>query len=440
MGDRLNVALLVSGLVIGCGKNTSHDGAVTDDGGGGAGNPGIGGSSGAGAGKHRRCDDRRRRGGQRRRLRPHRADGHGDPSRHPRGPRCLRVDGQRHRRGELRLRLRAEVEVGADDRRGQAGGDGDRRERELGSQVLRRSGSDVHGQPGRLRAGQPGERIGISTAIAGRTSPTAASRTAAPRRRARPRPRRWPISRTVADSNPKFILLATDGQPNCPASGDTNSDDSAAAIQVVADAYRAGVPTFVVGIGTLSSTEVVLDALARAGGHPRVRNDARLLSRIQHRGTSSPRSIELNPDRAQLPIDIAAPAGSSRDAIDVLGDIETVIPRDTTSRERLGLFESRPYRRRPLRRGLHERVDRHHDAPGAPITTAPRAPRLWRRKRLPDRAFERRQRSRRGCRARASCRKGARGCACRGRKPPPSATGNGRARPRQSTSDLLRGR
>ena len=48
MGARLNVALLVSGLVIGCGKNSSHDGAVTDDGGGGAGNPGIGGSSGAG--------------------------------------------------------------------------------------------------------------------------------------------------------------------------------------------------------------------------------------------------------------------------------------------------------------------------------------------------------------------------------------------------------
>ena len=128
----------------------------------------------------------------------------------------------------------------------------------------------MHGQPGRLRAGRPRERTAISNAIAGRTSanggvanggatPTRAAETAA-----------VAYLSAVPDSNPKFILLATDGQPNCPATGsDTNGDDSTAAVQVVSDAYRAGVPTFVVGIGTLSSTEVVLDALARAGGHPR---------------------------------------------------------------------------------------------------------------------------------------------------------------------------
>ena len=133
---------------------------------------------------------------------------------------------------------------------------------------------------------------------------------------------------TVADSNPKFILLATDGQPNCPASGDTNSDDSAAAIQVVADAYRAGVPTFVVGIGTLSSTEVVLDALARAGGHPRAET-----THAYYPASSTADLVttlnELIRIARSCRIDIAAPAGSSRDAIDVLGD-GTVIPRDTT--------------------------------------------------------------------------------------------------------------
>ena len=41
-----------------------------------------------------------------------------------------------------------------------------------------------------------GNASAISTAIAGRTSPMAASPTEGPRRRARPKPRRWPISRT----------------------------------------------------------------------------------------------------------------------------------------------------------------------------------------------------------------------------------------------------
>ena len=51
--------------------------------------------------------------------------------------------------------------------------------------------------------------------------------------------------------NPKFILLATDGLPNCPAQGgDTAADDSTAAIAAVATAFNNGIPTFVVGIAT----------------------------------------------------------------------------------------------------------------------------------------------------------------------------------------------
>jgi len=35
---------------------------------------------------------------------------------------------------------------------------------------------------------------------------------------------------TVTSSNPKFILMATDGQPNCPASGSSDQDDSPGAV------------------------------------------------------------------------------------------------------------------------------------------------------------------------------------------------------------------
>ena len=40
----------------------------------------------------------------------------------------------------------------------------------------------------------------------------------------------------MTDQNPKFIVLATDGQPNCPASGSQSADDSPGAITAVTNA------------------------------------------------------------------------------------------------------------------------------------------------------------------------------------------------------------
>ncbi len=70
------------------------------------------------------------------------------------------------------------------------------------------------------------------------------------------------------DSNPKFILLVTDGLPTCVAgSADTDTDDSAGAVAAVAAAYAAGIPTFVVGIAPAGgSTDATLSELAQAGG------------------------------------------------------------------------------------------------------------------------------------------------------------------------------
>jgi hypothetical protein len=73
---------------------------------------------------------------------------------------------------------------------------------------------------------------------------------------------------TLTDPNPKFILLATDGQPNCPASGSMANDDSAAAIAAVAAAKTAGFPTFVVGISAGGAAEQVMNQMAVEGGYP----------------------------------------------------------------------------------------------------------------------------------------------------------------------------
>jgi len=82
---------------------------------------------------------------------------------------------------------------------------------------------------------------------------------------------------TVNDANPKFLLLATDGLPNCiPTTGggtctnNCQTSDMAGAVQAVTDALSAGFPTFVVGIATSSdpTSDQTLNAMAMAGGKP----------------------------------------------------------------------------------------------------------------------------------------------------------------------------
>jgi hypothetical protein len=77
---------------------------------------------------------------------------------------------------------------------------------------------------------------------------------------------------TLTDGNPKFILLATDGEPNCGSAGigGMNLADDAAAINAVSTARSLGFETFVVGIATLfSPADSSLNMMANAGGRPR---------------------------------------------------------------------------------------------------------------------------------------------------------------------------
>jgi len=70
----------------------------------------------------------------------------------------------------------------------------------------------------------------------------------------------------LSDPNPKYLLLATDGEPNC-ANGSLTSDATGAE-NAVAAANTAGFPTFVVGIATTAdgSATKALNAMAVNGG------------------------------------------------------------------------------------------------------------------------------------------------------------------------------
>jgi hypothetical protein len=71
----------------------------------------------------------------------------------------------------------------------------------------------------------------------------------------------------LTDPNPKFLLVATDGEPNC-GGGRLNTVDSNGATAAVEAAAKANLPTFVVGIATtaLQTATTALNAMALAGG------------------------------------------------------------------------------------------------------------------------------------------------------------------------------
>jgi hypothetical protein len=111
----------------------------------------------------------------------------------------------------------------------------------------------------------------IATSIMGRTSANGgvANGSSTPTRAAENAAVTYLNGLAATDQNPKFIVLATDGQPNCPASGSMSADDAPGAIAAVTAAATAGIPTFVVGIATGGGTaETTLNSMAVAGGYP----------------------------------------------------------------------------------------------------------------------------------------------------------------------------
>jgi hypothetical protein len=71
----------------------------------------------------------------------------------------------------------------------------------------------------------------------------------------------------LTDANPKYVLLATDGEPTCVGTSKDSTNAGPAAVTAIANALKAGFPTFVVGVGTTkSSTVSELNAMAAAGG------------------------------------------------------------------------------------------------------------------------------------------------------------------------------
>jgi von Willebrand factor type A domain len=72
---------------------------------------------------------------------------------------------------------------------------------------------------------------------------------------------------TLTDTNPKYIMLATDGEPSCPAPSATSRTYAVSAVMAAA---AKGFHTFVVGVSTTKTTATqALNDMATAGLEPR---------------------------------------------------------------------------------------------------------------------------------------------------------------------------
>jgi hypothetical protein len=98
--------------------------------------------------------------------------------------------------------------------------------------------------------------------------------------------------KTVTDQNGKFILLATDGQPNCKAGGGSTTDDLQGTLTAIAAAKAAGFGVYVIGIGPSVGN---LDNMAQAGGTGQDLTNA-LMSISKQVATCSFTSTQSPPD------------------------------------------------------------------------------------------------------------------------------------------------
>lgn len=86
----------------------------------------------------------------------------------------------------------------------------------------------------------------------------------------------------LADGNPKYLVLATDGLPSCPigcgsmarpttmCTQTDNPTEDAVVAMALGDAAQQGIKTFVVGIGNVATAQNTLNVMAIAGGEPQV--------------------------------------------------------------------------------------------------------------------------------------------------------------------------
>jgi hypothetical protein len=125
--------------------------------------------------------------------------------------------------------------------------------------------------------------------------------------------------------NPKYIVLATDGEPNCSPGRPTNDSDATAAVAAVTNAAAAGFNTFVIGIADSTRASDTLNRMAVEGKQPRtgdtkyymvMSRDQLVAALGEITGQVGTCSFPLNP-LPPVPENVAVNVGGTRVAKDI---------------------------------------------------------------------------------------------------------------------------
>jgi hypothetical protein len=138
---------------------------------------------------------------------------------------------------------------------------------------------------------------------------------------------------TLTRPNPRFVLLATDGEPTCGQGNNSGNNgggsDAQAAIAAVTSLATAGIPVYVIGIGTEGVADMTLSAMAVAGGRPR--NGTPSYYSVQQAADLSMALSAIGKEIASCTFTVtppAAPADPTNVAVDANGSMR--VPQNDT--------------------------------------------------------------------------------------------------------------
>jgi hypothetical protein len=133
--------------------------------------------------------------------------------------------------------------------------------------------------------------------------------------------------KTLPDGPPRYLVLATDGQPNCMDGMSSQLSDEPGAVAAIAEAAAMGFPTFVIGVAIGGSmANDTLNMMAVAGKQPRAGDPRYYAATSREDLVSSLDLITGTVSNCVFPLDMKPPAPESV-AVSVNG---TRVQRDTS--------------------------------------------------------------------------------------------------------------
>jgi hypothetical protein len=143
--------------------------------------------------------------------------------------------------------------------------------------------------------------------------------------------------KSLKSTKPQYMILATDGEPNCPVQG-ASSNRGEADIAAVKSAHDQGVDTFVIGVNEALLTNRILTGMAMAGGRNRpvdpVLEPAFYVAEDKESLVKALKEITGKIASCHFSLELAPPPSPDDVAVDVIKKGATKTPDDRAPRDK----------------------------------------------------------------------------------------------------------